>query len=127
MELYQKLVESARARLADLELDYGIEKSKVDSIRSKLFAALRPFYQERDRLRLLVQFRKAFIDRLLGEEAAEATAGDYQREAAEEDESVIGRIVAAQRTELEQEIADLQAEAERVAEEARELAGEVPF
>ncbi len=127
MELYQKLVESARARLADLELDYGIEKSKVDSIRSKLFVALRPFYQERDRLRLLVQFRKAFIDRLLGEEAAEATAGDYQREAAEEDESVIGRIVAAQRTELEQEIADLQAEAERVAEEARELAGEVPF
>jgi hypothetical protein len=58
MELYQRLVESARARLADLELEYGIEKSKVDSIRSKLFAALRPFYQERDRLRLLVLFRK---------------------------------------------------------------------
>ena len=58
MELYQRLVESARARLADLEQDYGIEKSKLDSIRSKLFAALRPFYQERDRLRLLVQFRK---------------------------------------------------------------------
>jgi DNA polymerase-3 subunit epsilon len=35
----------------------------------------------------LVQFRKAFIDRLLaeGEEAAGATAGDYQREAAEKD------------------------------------------
>ena len=87
MELYQRLVESARARLADLELDYGIEKSKVDSIRSRLFAALRPFYQERDRLRLLVRFRKAFIDRLLaeGEEAADATAADYQREAAEKD------------------------------------------
>ena len=36
-------------------------KSKVDSIRSLLFAALRVFYQERDRLRLLVQFRKVFI------------------------------------------------------------------
>jgi uncharacterized protein YjgD (DUF1641 family) len=47
--------------------------------------------------------------------------------AAEKDEQVIGRIVAAQRTELKQEIADLQAEAEQVAEEARELAGEVPF
>jgi DNA polymerase-3 subunit epsilon len=264
MELYQKLVESARARLADLELDYGIEKSKVDSIRSRLFGALRALYQERDRLRLLVQFRKAFIDRLLaeGEEAAEATADDYQREAAEkdreydstasalegkrelnadekarlkqvfmklvkifhpdrheqdpekrktyehlmqmindardrgdielleriakdpqafilkqgwasvsldvsrglvelrslyehlqarilemietldevrasadyevfraaeEDESVIGRIVAAQREELEREIGGLHDEAERVAEEARELAGEVPF
>jgi DNA polymerase-3 subunit epsilon len=34
-----------------------------------------------------VQFRKGFIDSLLaeGEEAAEATADDYQREAAEKD------------------------------------------
>ena len=87
MELYQRLVEAARNRLAELELEYGIEKSKVDSIRSKLFGALRSSYQERDRLRLLVQFRKAFIDRLLaeGEESAGATAGDYQREAAEKD------------------------------------------
>jgi hypothetical protein len=44
----------------------------------------------------------------------------------EQDEQVIDRIAAAQREELEQEIATLQAEAERVAEEARELAGEVP-
>ena len=74
-------MESARARLAELELDYGIEKSKVDSILSKLFAALRPFYQERDRLRLLVQFRKAFIDRLLaeGEEAVGETISARRR------------------------------------------------
>jgi DNA polymerase-3 subunit epsilon len=87
IELYQRLVEASRNRLAELELEYGIEKSKVDSVRSKLFAALRTTYQERDRLRLLVQFRKAFIDRLLaeGEEAAGATASDYQREAAEKD------------------------------------------
>jgi cell division protein FtsB len=45
----------------------------------------------------------------------------------EYNEKVIDRITAAQREELEQEIAGLQAEAERVAEEARELAGEVPF
>ncbi len=87
MEVYQRLVEAARARLAELELEYGIEKSKVDSVRSRLFAALRSVYQERDRLRLLVQFRKAFIERLLaeGEESAGATAGDYQRETAEKD------------------------------------------
>ena len=48
-------------RWTDLELEYGIEKSKVDAIRSKLFGALRTFYQERDRLRVLVNFRKAFI------------------------------------------------------------------
>jgi len=40
---------------------------------------------------------------------------------------VIGQIVSAQREELEQEIASLEAEAEKVAEEVRELAGEVPF
>ena len=87
IELYQRLVESSRERLAGLELEYGIEKSKVDSVRSRLFGSLRSYYQERDRLRLLVQFRKAFIDRLLaeGEEAAEKTAADYQRESAEKD------------------------------------------
>ena len=87
IELYQRLVEAARTRLAELELAYGIEKAKVDSIRSRLFSALRAFYQERDRLRLLVQFRKAFIERLLaeGEESAEKTAGDYEREAADKD------------------------------------------
>jgi len=57
IELYQRLVEASGNRLAELELEYGIEKSKVDSVRSKLFAALRATYQERDRLRLLLQFR----------------------------------------------------------------------
>ncbi|MFM2199663.1 MAG: hypothetical protein RLZZ505_3095 [Verrucomicrobiota bacterium] len=45
----------------------------------------------------------------------------------ERDDQAIERIAAVQREELEREIAGLQAEAERVAEEARELAGEVPF
>jgi hypothetical protein len=75
MELYQRLVEAARNRLADLELEFGIEKSKLDAIRSKLFGALRTFYQERDRLRVLVNFRKAFIERLLAE-GEESTTGD---------------------------------------------------
>ena len=88
VELYQRLVDAARARLAELELEFGIEKAKVDSVRSKLFAALRAYYQQRDRLRLLVRFRRDFIERLLaeGEEAADATAGDYRRESAEKDQ-----------------------------------------
>lgn len=45
----------------------------------------------------------------------------------EQDEEAIGRTVAAQREALEREIVGLQAEAQRVAEEVRELAGEVPF
>jgi len=32
-ELYQRPVEAARNRLADLELEFGIEKSKVDVMR----------------------------------------------------------------------------------------------
>ena len=55
-------------------------------------------------------------------------SADYQIfQAAEEDAAVIGRIVAAQQEGLEKEIAALQAEAARTAEEAKELAGEVPF
>jgi hypothetical protein len=45
----------------------------------------------------------------------------------EQDESVIDRITAAQREELMREIAGLKVEADRVAAEARELAGEVTF
>ena len=41
--------------------------------------------------------------------------------------AVIDTIATAQQEELEKEITGLQAEAERVAEEARELAGEMPF
>jgi len=40
---------------------------------------------------------------------------------------VIGRIVSAQREELEREIRELKEEAERIAGEARELASEVLF
>ncbi len=55
-------------------------------------------------------------------------SADYEVfRAAEEDESVIGRIVVAQREELEREIGELKVEAERIAEEAGELVGEVPF
>jgi len=55
-------------------------------------------------------------------------SGDYQVfRAAEKDVTVIGKIVSAQREELEKEIVGLKIEAEKVAEEARELAGEVPF
>ena len=40
---------------------------------------------------------------------------------------MIGRIVAAQREDLEREIDRLKEEAERIAGEARELVGDVPF
>ena len=40
---------------------------------------------------------------------------------------MIVEIVSVQREELEKEVGELETEAEKVAEEARELMGEVPF
>ena len=48
-------------------------------------------------------------------------------EAAEEDESVIGSAVAAQREEVEREIAGLQTEARAREEETEGLVGSSPF
>lgn len=67
VELYQRLVEALRNLLVELTLGYEIVGLKVDSIRSRLFGALRAFYQKQDQSRLLVQFPKASIDRLLAE------------------------------------------------------------
>lgn len=85
---YRRLVEAARARLAELELEFGVEKAKVDTIRARLFTALRPLYQERDRVRIQVQYRRTFIERLLaeGEEAAAAAAEDFESATAEKDD-----------------------------------------
>ena len=47
---WQELVESARARLAEVETIYTIEKAKVDSLQAMLFSRLREYFQERDRL-----------------------------------------------------------------------------
>jgi DNA polymerase-3 subunit epsilon len=87
LEHYQRLIELARNRLADLEMDYGVVRAKVDSVRSRLFVTLRHYYQRRDRLRLLVQYRKAFIDRLLseGEDAAAESKKEFQRETEDKD------------------------------------------
>lgn len=87
-EHYQRLIEMARNRLAELEAEFGVEKAKVDSINGKLFTSLRPIYQERDRLKILIQYRVKFIDRLLteGEEAAEEAADEYQEEKEAQDQ-----------------------------------------
>ena len=79
-------------------------------------------------LRSLYEHLQARILEMI-ETLDEVRAGaDYEVfRAAEEDESVIGQIVSVQREEVEREIGELKAEAERISEEARELVGEVPF
>ncbi len=75
-------VDEARARLAELDAAYTIEKAKVGSLQASLFARLRTYRQERDRLRLVVDYRKQFLDVFLrqGEEDADRVKQEFAQE-----------------------------------------------
>ncbi len=81
----QLLVKAAQARLAEVEAAFSIEKRKVDSLQARLFAQLRVNYERRDRLRLVVHYRRTFIDKLLhsGEEDAAEVREQFKRAEAE--------------------------------------------
>lgn len=66
------LVAAARARLAELQAAYTIEKAKVDALQARLFGRLRQHHQERERLRLIVSYRRQFLDTLLRKAVGEA-------------------------------------------------------
>jgi DNA polymerase-3 subunit epsilon len=72
-------VDAVRARLAELESAYTIEKAKVDGLQARLFSRLRQHHQERERLRLIVSYRRQFLDTLLrqGEEETEHLQREY--------------------------------------------------
>ncbi len=75
------LVDAARARLAELEVAYTIEKANVDALQGSLFKRLRVHSQERDRLRLVVSYRRQFLEVLLrqGEEEAEQVEREFRQ------------------------------------------------
>jgi DNA polymerase-3 subunit epsilon len=77
----RQLVASARARLAELETDYTKEKSRVDAMQAILFRRLREYYQKRDRLRLVVDYRRKYLDSLVrgGDEEAKQAEENYER------------------------------------------------
>jgi DNA polymerase III epsilon subunit-like protein len=83
----RQLVASERARLAELETDYTKEKSRVDAMQAILFRRLCEHYQKRDRLRLVVDFRKKYLDSLVrgGDEEAKQAEENYQRAKAQTD------------------------------------------
>ncbi len=70
LEQLRQLVAGAGARLAELEASFTKEKSRVDVMQTVLFRQLREHYQQRDRLRLIVDYRRKFLDSLVrgGEE-----------------------------------------------------------
>jgi DNA polymerase-3 subunit epsilon len=77
----RELVAADRARLAELEADYTKEKARVDAMQAILFRWLKEQYLRRDRLRLLVDHRKKYLDSLLrgGDEEARETDANYER------------------------------------------------
>ena len=86
---FRQLVAAARARLADLEAAYTPERTGVSALQARLFKRLRPHYEKRDRLRLVVNYRKTFLDTLLrqGEEEAKQVEEEFrQAEARSEQE-----------------------------------------
>lgn len=85
LETVRRLVATARAWLADLEAEYTQENHAVDVVRAELFKLLRPHYERRDALRLLVRYRRSYLDTLMieGEEEADAVAQEHEEARAE--------------------------------------------
>ncbi|MGY6216660.1 exonuclease domain-containing protein [Methylolobus aquaticus] len=81
LDTLRRLIAGTRARLADLEAEYTREHHAVAVVRAQLFTLLQPHYARRDTLRLEVQYRRRYLDRLLveGEEDAEAVAQEHEQ------------------------------------------------
>jgi len=78
---------AGRALLAELEVSYTTEKSRVDTVQAILFRRLAEHYQKRDQLRLIVDYRKKYLDSLIRggenyERAKAQTEKDYEETAA---------------------------------------------
>jgi hypothetical protein len=110
----RRLVAGARARLAELETNFTKEKSRVDVMQAALFRRLREHYQKRDRLRLIVDYRKKFLDSLVrgGEEEAKQAETHYEQAKAQTDKDY--EETAAAVSEKKQLTAEEEAELSRL-------------
>ncbi len=75
------LIAASRARLAELEAAYTSEKNNVTALQARIFLRLRQYFEERDRLRLVVSYRQTFLDILLrdGEDEAEQVREEHRQ------------------------------------------------
>ncbi len=97
------LVDAARARLAELDSGFTVEKAQIGALKARLFSRLRPQFQERDRLRLVVSYRRKYLEALvrLGEEDAGKIDEEYREaDARNEREYSETAAVMAERKEL---------------------------
>ena len=76
----QNTRDAAQARLAELEAWFTVEKAKVGALKVRLFSRLRPHFQQRDRLRLVVSYRRKYLETLVrsGEEDAGKVEQEYR-------------------------------------------------
>lgn len=85
--IIRKLIEGARVRLADIETELDHELYGIKVAEAELFNLLRPQYQRRDELHLVIHYRRKFIDALVldGEEQAEQIKPQYEKARADTD------------------------------------------
>jgi DNA polymerase III epsilon subunit-like protein len=78
-ENLRAIIEYSRIRLAELQSEYTAEKGRVDAVNAALFRLTRDHYQRRDRLKLVVNYRRVYLDTLLdsGDVEAEDVAQEY--------------------------------------------------
>jgi hypothetical protein len=114
LEELRQLVAGARARLAELEVNFTKEKSRVDATQAILFRLLREPYQKRDRLRLIVDYRKKFLDSLVrgGDEEAKQAEENYEKAKTQSDKDY--EETAAAVADKKQLTADEEAELSRL-------------
>jgi DNA polymerase III epsilon subunit-like protein len=81
-EKLSSLIQFSRARLAEIQAEYTTEKRNVDALNAALFRRVRTHYQRRDSLKLVVNYRRLFLDTLIdrGEEEAEEVEKGYADE-----------------------------------------------
>ena len=131
-----------RARLAELETGFTMEKAQVEAMKARLFARLRGHFQRRDRLRLVIDYRRKVLEsrerqggevtgkialeiiRVLEAGHALKDSPDYEmhrlttRTPSFFDETVVRHVES-----LEKEAGSLEREAEELAKEIKELKG----
>jgi DNA polymerase III epsilon subunit-like protein len=83
----QAFIVSARSRLAELQSAYTKDKRAVDHTQAQIFELVREQYQARDRIKLIIEYRRKFLDALVaeGDEQAEQVANEYREARAESD------------------------------------------
>ena len=88
LQRLRALVDAARARLAELEAGFTVEKAKVEAMKARLFARLREHFQRRDRLRLVISYRRKFLESLVrqGEEEAGKIELEYRQASAQNEQ-----------------------------------------